>query len=68
MKNSKKEVIGVKKRFIMVEGSFHGTNDDMVGRWYIIDSSIDIIDKSGGGISHIDAVKKVEKLNKSEKV
>lgn len=36
-------------RFDAVEGSYSGTSDDVVGRWYIVDTTGDSMDKRGRG-------------------
>jgi hypothetical protein len=36
-------------RFDAVQGAYHGTSDDVAGRWYIVDREADYIDKRGRG-------------------
>ena len=36
-------------RYDVIEGSYSGTSDDVAGRWYIVDTTSDALDKRGRG-------------------
>lgn len=36
-------------RYDVIEGSYTGTSDDVAGRWYIVDTEGDAVDKRGRG-------------------
>lgn len=38
-------------RYILVEGSYHGTSDDVAGTWYVVDGHGGLIDKRGIGFA-----------------
>ncbi len=52
-----------RKKYSIVEGSYVGTSDDCVGRWYIVDYNGDCIDKRSRGMTRVEARRHRDNLN-----
>ena len=52
-----------KKRYTVSPGNYIGTSDDVSGRWYIIDTESNVIDKRGKGLSYRRARRQAKLLN-----
>jgi len=57
-----------REKYSIVEGSYIGTSNDCVGRWYIVDYNGDCIDKRSRGMTRVEARRHRDDLNDADEL